>query len=85
MGRIVAFANYFTQVGGIVLAETHVERAGAGETDAIAALAEIMGHRRDAAHAAACLGHFDITGWATGLKGDVPQGELFLEIFAQYR
>lgn len=34
------------QVGRVVLAEAHVERAGAGESDAVAALTEIMSHRR---------------------------------------
>ena len=39
------------QVGGVLLAEAHVERAGAGDADAVAALAEIVGQRRDEADA----------------------------------
>ena len=31
------------QVGGILLAQAHIERAGAGQPHAVAALAEIMG------------------------------------------
>src|SRR5688572_11494464 len=38
-----------TQVGGILLAEAHVERPGAGQAHAIAAFAEVMGERRDEA------------------------------------
>src|SRR5436190_1824622 len=35
------------EVGGVLLAEAHVERARAGDADAVAALAEIVGERRD--------------------------------------
>src|SRR5215208_5310938 len=43
------------KVGGVLLAEAHVEPAGAGEADAVAALAEIMRQRRDEAELAAGL------------------------------
>ena len=44
------------QIRSVVLAEAHIERAGAGDADAVAALAEIMGQRRDEAEPAAGLG-----------------------------
>src|SRR4051812_11280146 len=37
------------QVSGIFLAETHIQRAGAGDADTVAAFAEVVGHRRDEA------------------------------------
>src|SRR5258708_6511109 len=37
------------QIGGVLLTEAHIERAGAGDADAIAALAEIVRQRRDEA------------------------------------
>src|SRR6202521_6040642 len=43
------------QVGAVLLAETHEQRAGAGDAHAIAALAEVMGQRRDEAEEAAGL------------------------------
>src|SRR6185369_5896160 len=46
---IAARAQRRAQVGGVFLAEAHVERAGAGHAHAVAALAEIMGERRDEA------------------------------------
>ena len=64
------------QVGGILLAQAHVERAGAGEPHAVAALAEIMGERRDEAEPAAGLLHPHIARRAAGLVGNVLQREL---------
>ena len=63
MKRLVtlAGAERLPEIGGIFLSEAHVERAGAGEADAVAALAEIMGHGRDEAEAPARLLHPDIT------------------------
>src|SRR6202012_3778133 len=43
------------QVGGVFLAEAGVQRAGAGNTHAVAGLAEIMRHWRDEAELAAGL------------------------------
>ncbi len=37
------------QIGGVLLTEAHIERASAGDADAIAALAEIVRQRRDEA------------------------------------
>ena len=54
------------QVGGVLLAEAHVERAGAGEAHAIAALAEIMRQRRDEAEPPAGLGDAHIARRAAG-------------------
>ena len=45
------------QIGGVLLAEAHIERAGAGDPHAIAALAEIVGQRRDEAEPPAGLAH----------------------------
>mgnify|MGYP000060554999 CR=1 FL=1 len=43
------------EIGIVILAEAHVERAGAGEAHAIAGFAEIVGHGRDEADAPAGL------------------------------
>ena len=59
------------QIGGVLLAEAHVERAGAGEPHAVAAFAEIMGHRRDEAEPAAGLLHAHIAGRAAGAVVEV--------------
>src|SRR6185437_10703848 len=45
------------QIGGVLLAQAHEERAGAGQPHAVAALAEIVGQRRDHAEPAAGLAH----------------------------
>ena len=51
--RVVgAGAQHAAEIGGIVLAEAHVQRAGAGQPHPVAAFAEIMRHRRDEADAA---------------------------------
>ena len=63
------------QVGGILLAEAHVERAGAGQPHAVAAFAEIMGERRDEAEPAAGLRDPHIARRAAGLVGDVLERE----------
>ena len=54
------------QVGGVLLAEAHVERARAGHAHAVAALAEIVRQRRDEAEAAAGLLHAHIARRAAG-------------------
>src|SRR6185312_8194997 len=61
-----AGAQRRAQIGGVVLAETHVERAGAREPHAVAALAEIVRHRGDEAEAAARLLDTDIARRAAG-------------------
>jgi hypothetical protein len=49
--KIVGFrgAQRLAQVGGVFLAEAHIERAGAGRSHAIAGFAEIVRERRDEA------------------------------------
>src|SRR3546814_17442137 len=53
----LALAQRRAQVGGVLLAQAHVERAGAGQPHAVAAFTEVMGHRRDEAEAPAGLLH----------------------------
>ena len=43
------------KIGGVLVAEAGVQRAGAGDPHPVAGLAEIMGHRRDEAELAAGL------------------------------
>src|SRR5690349_13661750 len=53
--EVVGFrgAQWLAQIGGVFLAETHKERAGAGDPHPIAGLAEIMRERGDEAEPAA--------------------------------
>jgi len=55
--KIVGFrgAQRFAQVGGVLLTEAHIERAGAGHSYAIARFTEIMRERSDEPEAAAGL------------------------------
>src|SRR4029077_11140666 len=57
--ELVAFrcAQRRAQVGGILLAETHIERTGAGEAHAIARLAEVMRERGNEAEPPTSLGN----------------------------
>ena len=66
--QIVGFgaAQRRAQIGGVVLAQAHIERAGAGDAHAIAALAEIVRERRDEAEPAAGLGDVEIARRAAG-------------------
>ena len=73
------------QVGGILLAEAHVERAGAGHAHAVAGFAEIVRERRDEAEPAAGLRHPDITSGAAGLVVDVLEREALGEPRARDR
>ena len=54
------------EIDHVLLAEAHVELAGRGEPDAVAALAEIVAHRRDEAEKA--VGFLDeiVAGRAAG-------------------
>ena len=45
------------KIGGVFLSEAHEQRAGAGQPDAVAAFAEIMGQRRDEAEPPAGFAH----------------------------
>src|SRR5437764_13323604 len=53
--QIVGFrgAQRFAQVGGVLLTEAHIERAGARYSHAIAGFAEIVSERRDEAEPSA--------------------------------
>src|ERR1700674_295501 len=59
------------QIGVILLAEAHEQRAGAGNAYAVAAFAEIMRERGEKAAPAAGLIHPHVTGGATGAVVDV--------------
>src|SRR5688572_33288415 len=79
--ELVAFrrAERGAQIRRVLLAEAHVKRAGAGDAHAVAALAEIMGERRDEAYPAARLRHLDIArrtaGPVAGLRHRKTLGE----------
>src|SRR3546814_18933117 len=53
---VLAGAQRRAEVGRVLLAEAHVERAGAGQPHPVAGLAEVMRERRDEADAPAGLG-----------------------------
>src|SRR5690349_17154036 len=61
------------EIGRILLAEAHEERAGAGQPHPVAALAEIMGERGDEAEAPAGLGDPHIARRPAGLVIDLLQ------------
>ena len=65
------------QVGGIFLAEAHVERARAGDAHAIAGFAEIVGHRGDEAEPAAGFLDADIARRSAGALVELVEGEPF--------
>src|SRR5690606_1677786 len=65
----LAVSHDLPQVGGILLPEAHVERAGAGHANAIARLAEIVRERRDEAEPAAGLPLVEVAGRAAGAVG----------------
>src|SRR6185437_11033167 len=71
--KIVAFggAQRRAQIGGVLLAQTHIERARARDAHAIARLAEIMGHWRDETEPAAGFLDAHVTRWSAGLIIDV--------------
>ncbi|QTK78462.1 hypothetical protein AT6N2_C0581 [Agrobacterium tumefaciens] len=85
MGVAVGGAQRRAQIGGVILTEAHIKRAGTGEADAVAAFAEIMRHRRDEAKPAAGFLHRDITGRTTGLVIIVDEREALFEIGTQLR
>src|SRR5215207_10050725 len=62
------------QVGRILLAQAHEPLAGAGEAHPIAALAEVMGHRRNEAELSAGFLHPDISGRPARAFGQVLEG-----------
>src|SRR5262245_44555799 len=77
MQEVIALggAQRRAQVGGVLLAETHEQRAGAGDAHAIAGFAEIVGKRRDEAEPAAGLGDPHVAGRAAGAIVDLFEGE----------
>ena len=82
---VLAGADDGAQIGRVLLPEAEVERTGRGQPDAVAAFAEIVGHRRDEAEAAAGFGHFHIAGRAARLVGNVGERETVREIGAHLR
>ena len=66
--KIVGFrgAQRFAQVGGVLLAEAHIERAGAGHAHAIARFAEIVSERRNEAEPSAGFRNAHIARRAAG-------------------
>src|ERR1700730_14787938 len=64
------------QIGGILVAETGGQRAGAGDPNPVAGFAEIMGHRRNEAELAAGLADAHVAGGAAGVFVEVGQGVL---------
>ena len=69
-GRVgIDARNGVAQIGAVLLAQAHVEHAGAGEAHAVAAFAEIMGEGRDQAQPAAGFRHVEIARRAAGAMG----------------
>src|SRR5690606_6017670 len=73
------------EVGGVFLTKAHVEGAGAGETNAVAAFAEIVRHWGDEAETPARFLDLDVAGRAASLVGNVGKRELTLKVGAQLR
>ncbi len=67
------------------MAEAGVQRAGTGDPDPVAGLAEIMGHRRDEAELAAGLADANVARGAAGIVVEVGQGVLLGEAGANQR
>ena len=80
-----ALARNGARVGGVILAEAHVERAGAGEADAVAALAEIMRERRDEAELPSCLAHREVPRGAAGAVVGLVEVPVFLQAAPHHR
>ena len=85
--RLVALAGAQrrAQVGGILLPQAHIQRAGAGQPHAVAAFAEIMRQRGDETQLAAGFLNLDIARRPAGLVGDVGQGEALRQLLAHQR
>src|SRR5262249_61465775 len=73
------------EVGGVVLAETHIKCASAGNPHPIAGLAEIMGHWRDEPKPSAGLAHLHIACRSARPIRDVVEGEMPLKPRADER
>src|SRR5689334_19247451 len=73
------------EIGRVLLAETHIKSAGAGDPHPIAGFAEIMGHRSDEAEPPAGLPHLHIAGGSARAIRDLVEGEMPLEPRADER
>ena len=85
--QLVAFggAQRRPEIGGILLAEAHEERAGAGQPHPVAAFAEIVGHRRDEAEPPAGLLHPHIARRPAGAIADILEREALRQPRAHQR
>src|SRR5262249_58369977 len=85
--RVVALrgAQRRAQIRRVVLAEAHVERAGAGDAHAVARLAEVMGERRDEAEPSAGFPHGDVARRTARAIVDLVHGEARGEPRAHHR
>ncbi len=72
------------KIGSVFLAQAHVKRAGAGEPDPVAALAEIMGQGRDEAKPPAGFLDLNIARGPTSLVGNILQRELLKQLRPNY-
>ena len=54
------FAQGVRKIGIVILTKAHIEHAGTGQADTVAAFTEIMRQRRNEAQLAASLGNPDI-------------------------
>lgn len=82
---VVARAQRRAQVGGVLLPQAHIERAGAGQPDPVAGFAEIVGERRDEAEAPAGLPHRPVARRAAGGVIALVQRPAFLQLRAHHR
>src|SRR6202034_3468438 len=78
-------AKRFAQIDRILLAQTHIERAGAGDAHPIAALAEIVRKRSDKSEAAPRFPNVVIARRAAGDVRRRNKGQRFLQATAQFR
>src|SRR5262245_49246576 len=74
-GVVGTCAKRRSEIGRVLLAETHIESSGAGNAHAIARFAEIMRQRRDEAEPPSSLAHLDIAGRTAGAVGVVVERE----------
>src|SRR5215469_3871445 len=72
-------AQRLTQIDGVLLAQTHIKRAGASDPHPIAALAEIVRKRSDKPEASSGLLDVVIARGAAGGVGRWDQGQRFRE------
>src|SRR5688572_4408845 len=75
----LALAQRRAQVGRVLLAQAHIEGAGAGEAHAVAGFAEIVRERCDEAEPPAGLAHAHITGGAASAIVDLLEGPALRE------